>query len=47
MGGIAFSNSGTATGTQNANKNHVTVYVNGIGASDTSLNSGATFAAEL
>ena len=47
MGGIAFSNSGTATGTQNANKNHVTVYVNGIGAADTSLNSGATFAAEL
>jgi len=46
-GSVAFSNSGTATGTQNANKNHVTVYVNGIGAADTSLNSGATFSAEL
>lgn len=47
MGGIAFSNSGTATGTQNANKNHVTVYVNGLSGSDSSLNTGATFSAEL
>ena len=46
-GSVAFSNSGTGTGTQNANINHVTVYVNGIGAADTSLNTGATFSAEL
>ena len=46
-GSIGFSNSGTGNGTQNANKNHVTVYVNGIGSADSSLNSGATFEAEL
>ena len=46
-GSIAFSASGTANGTQNANANHVTVYVNGIGSGDSSLNSGATFEAEL
>jgi len=46
-GSIAFSNSGTGNGTQFDNKNHVTVYVNGLAGLDSALNTGATFSAEL
>jgi hypothetical protein len=46
-GSVAFSASGTGTGTQFENVNHVTVYVNGIGSGDSNLNSGVTFTAEL
>ena len=45
---VSFSNTGTGSGTQFENVNHVTVYVNGLSSSgDTALQSGATFDAEL
>jgi len=45
---VSFSTAGTGNGTQFENVNHVTVYVNGLSSSgDTSLQSGATFEAEL
>jgi hypothetical protein len=44
---VSFSNTYSGSGTQNENVNHVTVFVNGVGSGDTSLQSGATFDAEL
>ena len=45
---VSFSSTGTGSGTQFENVNHVTVYVNGLSSSgDTALQSGATFDAEL
>ena len=45
---LSFSSSGSGSGTQFENVNHVTVYVNGLSSSgDSQLASGATFDAEL
>ena len=44
---VSFSNTYSGSGTQNENTDHVTVFVNGVGSGDTSLQSGATFDAEL
>ena len=44
---VGFANSGTGSGVQYENENHITVFVNGLGAADTSLNAGATFDSEL